>query len=337
MGLLSGALGGLGGAAQDISQGWIKNEQALDLEKERSQIALDREAAVLALRDSYQQNVDARAKQQRADDYNQVVNAADADMASAAMAGLGEAGKGVHLSPEDVQSLRDNPQAVEAYRNAGATGLLNSTPLQIAIARRDAALATGNNDLAANFQNDAATAKSDARYQDALDKITRDEIRQAARDKVSDEDQKADNARADKQLESTLAINRVMMEIHNATLLDAEEKKAAERMLNDLNATFVAAQQMPDGENKSAILADLEIKFASLGRVVTAPKEMDEVTEKTTSIDDNGSAIERTVKSRIPTSSNVVINGLPKGSVFVREKNGKKIYRAPNGKEYIED
>lgn len=319
MGLLSGALSGLGDAAQGIAQGWIRNEQELDLAKEREKIALSREAAVLNLRDAYQQKAEARSRQQFIDDNNRVSGIADANLASSAMAGLGEAGAGAKLRPEDVQALRDNPQAVEAYRQAGAKGLLDATPAQVASARSSAAMATGNTTLADRYMQQESVAKSDQKYKDSLDKITRDEIRQAARDKVSDEEKAADNKRLDRQLDAQISQNRIMQGARNDARLTAKEEREARAKLNQLLAQRTATMQLPDSEGKTTILNDNEIKLASLGRVLEKAKpEMQEVTTKQQTIDDENNITETTTKKKVPVSAPKVVDY---GVTFLQPEN----------------
>ena len=79
----------------------------------------------MEMRDEYAQRVAERTRNQNAADLKAIDEAAQAKLASRAMGGLGEAGAGAELTAEDVQTLRDNPEAVAAYRKAGATGLLN--------------------------------------------------------------------------------------------------------------------------------------------------------------------------------------------------------------------
>ena len=67
LGILGGAMKGAGEAGADIVQGWIRNEQALDLERERDSIMMQREQRVAELRERMRREGDAYDWQQKQD------------------------------------------------------------------------------------------------------------------------------------------------------------------------------------------------------------------------------------------------------------------------------
>jgi len=146
-GLLMGLAGGVAGAAgtgQDIMQKERESKLALEketqLEQIRSDLLLKRSIALKEWdRDQAQRTGQAISEQ------------ADKTLANQSLQGLGEAGVGANVSAEDLQALRDNPEALAAYRNAGAKGLLNATPVDRMRAESDAAQTIGGPDVGKTY------------------------------------------------------------------------------------------------------------------------------------------------------------------------------------------
>lgn len=120
-GLLAGFLGGVQGGAKSAADS-IQSQQDQEAKVSLQQQFLDMQAEKeLAVAEAKR----ASERKQLSDDAKVIDDKAQSKLASDAMAGIGDVGVGAKLSAEDVQALRDNPEALASYRNSGANGLLN--------------------------------------------------------------------------------------------------------------------------------------------------------------------------------------------------------------------
>lgn len=126
MGMLSGAIGGIGEAAQGIAQGWIKNEQALDLEKERQNIEMERIKAIAEMKRGME-------KQFANEDRGEVVGL----LQSARDKSNGVGGAGGY-DPKAYNSLDDASKAEFDRKTLVNAGRFDETkPFEYEIARHD--------------------------------------------------------------------------------------------------------------------------------------------------------------------------------------------------------
>lgn len=151
----SGLLGAISGAGE------IARDERQRQEKEFSAQRLM--MMELEMKDQFDQRKVEQTKQRNIADYKKIDEIATINLANKSMAGMGEAGTGVNLRPEDIQTLRDNPEAVAAYRAAGAKGLLNASRQEEAETKSSAALSVGNTTFADKYEAQAKGERDDTR------------------------------------------------------------------------------------------------------------------------------------------------------------------------------
>lgn len=158
MGMLSGAIGGIGEAAQGIAQGWIKNEQALDLEKERQNIEMEKIKAIAEMKRGME-------KQFANEDRGEVVGL----LQSARDKSNGVGGAGGY-DPKAYNSLDDAGKAQFDRKTLVNAGRFDETkPFEYEINRRDkSASQEASNQLKQEMINMREKGlENTARYRDA--------------------------------------------------------------------------------------------------------------------------------------------------------------------------
>lgn len=131
------------------------------------------------MQEKYDQKKEKRVRQANIDDMADIKKNAELNLATSSLKGLGTAGVGGSVDAESLQALKDNPEALEAYRKAGATGLLNSSRQDEAEAYANESLMKGRTDLADKYENVAkgerADTKEENRYKEATERADRAE------------------------------------------------------------------------------------------------------------------------------------------------------------------
>lgn len=168
--LAGGVKGYADGRANDI-----RKQEDFNLKMELQNAAMEKELKLKQAGIDMQTTADIakenRVRETNASDMKKINQSSEQSLATDALSGLGTAGVGGSVDAESLQALKDNPAALEAYRKAGATGLLNSTRQQDAEAKSNAAINIGRADIADKYENVAkgerADAKEEARQQES--------------------------------------------------------------------------------------------------------------------------------------------------------------------------
>lgn len=154
--LLEGLAGGMAAGADAMANGIhdeirMAKQQAIDEARLRLQDDLSAKREIAT---------ESRKREMNVKDMDAIRTMSETNLSNAEIAKLGVGGE---VDAESLQALKDNPQALEAYRKAGATGLLNSTRQQQAEADTSSALAIGRTDFADKFESVAKGERSDAK------------------------------------------------------------------------------------------------------------------------------------------------------------------------------
>lgn len=291
---MSGLLGYMAaGAAQGFAEGRSREiQQQKDFDLKRALLDAQTEKEMLMqergikLKEDAEQRRDDRIKQRNIDDLKSIREMSDRNLATDSLKGLGDAAIGASVDAESLKALKENPAALEAYRKAGATGLLNSTRQQQAEADTNSALAIGRSDYADKFESVAKGERQDAKL-DA--QIERDEKRwkldhdtRAKQFEIQMKKADASEARAERRFnasESNATIRAKQSSMVEALKANAEAAKDISRQLKDEMDKSARESLQEDYKEKmqevSRISKQLET-YANTGSF-DAPKQKDDV------------------------------------------------------------
>lgn len=282
MGLLLEAFaGGLAAGAQSMG------------DNIHEQIRAERQQAIDEARMKFADELSAKreiANEQRKRDTNtkdlaSIRDMSDRRMATDSLKGLGDAGVGGSVDAETLAALRANPEALAAYRKAGATGLLNNSRQQIAETDAESALSIGRTDYADKYENvakgerndaklDAQLAKEETRHQEEVKRQDLREKTQAEQFKMQMnrmmQSERLAAARADKsETNATIRAKQASLSDALKAYSDTGEKAMLKlaspdvQMNDDLKAHY---QKIADDSLKNAnIVANQLRTYASTG------------------------------------------------------------------------
>jgi len=164
------------GGAKGYAQGTVDNieqQKKADAEKEKlaNEVAVKEASAQkmlgieLGMRDDYAQRVAERTQKKDIADAATIRSAAEQALASKSMGGLlAGAGTGAKVTAEDLQALKDNPDALKRYR-LEAKGLLNNSRQDMAEEEATQAQNIGRFDIATKKEAVATGERADARLE----------------------------------------------------------------------------------------------------------------------------------------------------------------------------
>jgi len=165
MGLILAGLAGAAGGLDEMRGEERKKKENKDLMEARAKL----EEEMQIRKEKRMSSKEGADKAQNLSDLKTINQTAQTNLATGEMQGLiSGAGVGSKVSPEDLANIKSNPDAVTAYRNAGAKGLLNPTRQQTAEAQSGAAMDIGRTDYAKSFEDTAKGERADTRESDRV-------------------------------------------------------------------------------------------------------------------------------------------------------------------------
>lgn len=191
--------------AADIRRDEARNE-AFNLQLALQDASMEKELklkeAGIQMQEKAEIKKENRVRETNTKDMQTINQNAEQSLATDALGGLGAAGVGGSVDAESLQALKDNPEALAAYRKSGATGLLNSTRQQDAEAKSNAAIDVGRADIADKYENVAKGERADAKEEARQTESNR---RLDNQEKVADQRFKAQMAAQERLANAQLA------------------------------------------------------------------------------------------------------------------------------------